>query len=185
MFLIDYLPSFYKNCDNVSSIMDAQNIEIEKIRYAILDLTNQFFLDTATWGLDLWEEEFGIVIDKSKSYEERREFLKSKKRGQGTVTKKMIKQVAESFSGGEVEVIEITNQYKFIIKFIGALGIPKNIDDFISIIEEIKPAHLAYSFEYTYITWNDLDKFNYTWDVLDNKNLTWDELETHRSKGVI
>lgn len=162
MSLIKYLPYFYKDCEEVSSIIHSENIETEKIKEVMSDLINQFFIDTATWGLELWENEFGLVTDKTKPYNERREALIAKKRGQGTVTKAMIKQVAESFAGGEVDVIEIPSEYRFIIKFVGIVGIPKNMKDFTNVIEEIKPAHLGYVFEFRFNTHKELSKLRHS-----------------------
>mgnify|MGYP001009127868 FL=1 len=116
----------------------------------------------------------------SKSNEFRRERIRAKIRGIGTVTKQMIEVVAKSYSNGEVEVIENPADYSFKIKFVGVRGIPANMADLTLTIEEIKPAHLAYTFEFTYITWAEFDGYNKSWDTWDTLNLTWDEFETYR-----
>lgn len=92
----------------------------------------------------------------------------------------MIQDVASSYSNGEVDVIEDNANYRFIIKFVGVKGIPANMADLTLTIEEIKPAHLAFEFEFTYLTWNEFDNYSKTSDEWDNLNLTWDEFETYR-----
>ena len=39
-----------------------------------------------------------------------------------------------------------------MIKFVSVLGIPPNIDDLTAAINEIKPAHLDFSYEYLFRT---------------------------------
>ena len=174
--LMKYLPYYYQTSEIMKSIQNSNSIEVGNLRYSIDDSINQFFVESATWGLNRLEGIFNIQTDINKSYEERREILKAKLRGSGTVTKEMIKNVAQAFSGGEVEVIEDNPNYNFTIKFIGVKGIPKNMQGLIEAIEDIKPAHLGYSFSYTYTTW-DLLKSNLTWNKANIK--TWNELKTY------
>lgn len=173
--LLEYLPHFlrgvleFKEWDNVSGY------EISKLNLDIKDLIAQCFIDTATWGLNLWEEQIGVLTDINKSYEERREIIKARLRGSGTVTKKMIKETAEAFSGGDVDIIEHTESYSFTVRFVGVKGIPKNMAAFIEMINTIKPAHLDYDIKYTYTVWNDIKPK--AWSNLSNK--TWNELKVY------
>lgn len=174
--LTKYVPPFiYENNEIMQAIYKSQGEELGSLLYYLEDLTNQFFIDTATWGLTYWEEEYGIVTNLNYSYEERREVVKAKKRGQGTCTKALIKNVAEAFSGGEVNVIENTAPFQFTIQFIGVKGIPKNMANLINAIDDIKPAHLGYIFKYTYTSWNYLDSKNLSYN--NSESIKWDDLE--------
>ena len=175
--LLEYLPSFYHNSDIVKAFMESSSIEVDTIKAYVEDLSKNLYVKTATWGLDLFEEELGLVTDKSISYEERRERILAKKRGNGTTTKAMIKNTAEAFSGGEVEVIEDFNDYSFVVKFVGIKGIPKNLTLFKNMIEEIKPAHLNYELAFTYTVWNMVMATDNTWSDFNSK--TWVELMTY------
>ena len=177
MNLIDMLPSFYHDSDFVKSYMSSQSIEHNFIKESIDDLVNNLYVDTATWGLDYFEEELGLTTNKSISYEERRERILAKKRGSGTTTKAMIKNTAEAFSGGEVDIIENFNDYSFIVKFVGVKGIPKNLALFKQMLEEIKPAHLNYELEFTYNIWDMIMSKNSKWNEVSNK--TWLELMSY------
>ena len=175
--LLEYLPSFYHNSDVIRSFMESNSIEVDTLKAYIEDLSKNLYVKTATWGLDLFEEELGLVTDKSISYEERRERILAKKRGNGTTTKNMVKNTAEAFSGGEVEVIENFNDYSFVVKFVGIKGIPKNLTLFKNMIEEIKPAHLNYELAFTYTVWSMVMDTDNTWNDFNNK--TWVELMTY------
>ena len=172
--LLEHLPIFYHNSNVIRSFMESNSIEVDTLKAYIEDLSENLYVKTATWGLDLFEEELGLVTDKSISYKERRERILAKKRGNGTTTKTMIKNTAEAFSGGEVEVIENFSDYSFIVKFVGVKGIPKNLALFKKMIEEIKPAHLNYELAFTYTVWSMVMAATNTWDDFSNK--TWVDL---------
>ena len=175
--LLEYLPSFYHNSDVIRSFMESNSIEVDTLKAYVEDLSKNLYVKTATWGLDLFEEELGLATDKSISYEERRERILAKKRGNGTTTKTMIKNTAEAFSGGEVEVIENFEDYSFIVKFVGVLGIPKNLTLFKDMIEEIKPAHLNYELAFTYTVWNMIMSKKAIWNDLNKE--TWVDLMSY------
>lgn len=176
--LLEYLPSYYKDSKVFAELLKAFTGEINKNNYAIYDLENQLFIDTATWGLNIWEREFSIKTDISKSLPERREVIKAKMRGSGTCTIEMIKNTALAYTNAETEVIEDNPNYTFIIKFINIKGVPPDIDSFKNTIESIKPAHIDYKLEYRYTTWGELKKS--TWGEL--KKHTWAELRTKEVK---
>lgn len=173
--LMSYLPEFYQQIRDFREMMNTEGEEIGQLWYENDDVLKQFYVSTATWGLSLWESELGMTIDPTKPIERRREQILAKIRGAGTTTKQMIKNVAAAFSGGEVDVIEYPSEYRFVVKFIGVKGIPPNMSGFIAMLEQIKPAHLAYSFEYTYTTWDMLKSL--TWEAAGTK--TWDDLKRY------
>lgn len=55
MKLIDKLPSFDRNYI-VEEIQGAYDTELNILKEDIDDTFNQLFVDTATWGLDMWED---------------------------------------------------------------------------------------------------------------------------------
>ena len=174
--LMRYLPHFYVSSTIMKAIQEAYSEEFGYVYYFLEDFLKQFLTPaTATWGLAFWEQELGLKTDTSKTYEERREITLARLRGMGTVGKDVIKRAAEAFSGGDVDVIEYPAEHRFVVKFIGTLGVPKNMVSFIEMIEDLKPAHLTYSFEYTYTWWAMLK--NLTWAQAGAR--TWNELRTY------
>lgn len=174
--LSKYVPNFISELPEMKALYDAEGSELGILNYQLEDIKKQFHIDTATWGLDWWEDKYGIEINKLSSYEDRREVVKAKKRGRGTTTIAMLKKTAIAFSGGEANVIEHNSEYRFTIHFIGIKGIPRNMQSFKDMLEIIKPAHLAYDFAYTYNTWG-MVKARGNWDI--NKPITWDEVRTY------
>lgn len=180
MNLIDLLPAFYAGSAEVKDIQGALQFWSDTVRSDRDDLMAQLNVLTATWGLNSWEKALGIETDSSRPLDFRRTRVMSKLRGSGTTTAPMIEGIAKAFSNGEVEIIEHNGGYRFEIKFTGVRGVPPNMDDLSSAIEEIKPAHLAYSFIFTYITWDDIEAYNHTWNEWEACNLTWDNFETYK-----
>ncbi|MFT8350073.1 YmfQ family protein [Clostridium saccharoperbutylacetonicum] len=175
--LTKYVPPFICQINEMKATYDVQGRELGSLNYSISDLSKQCFIDTATWGLLYWEDEYGIETNLSLSYEQRREILKAKKRGQGTTTKAMLKNAAEAFSGGEVSIIEDNENYLFVIQFVGVKGIPQNMQAFMNMLEDIKPAHLTYNFKYTYTIWNFIMEKKLNWNNIKTKN--WEELKIY------
>ena len=161
MGLIDLLPGYYKNSTQVIELQGAFEHWTDALRVAKDDLLSQINIKSATWGLSLWEKALGIETDVSKPYEFRRTRIISKLRGAGTTTKEMIQNVSESFSNGEVTIIEHTGESSFEVKFTGTIGIPPNMDDLTAAIEEIKPAHLGYSYVFIYRLHSDLSSYTH------------------------
>lgn len=179
MNLMELLPPVYEENKTMEELQEILSGKINKLANNFDTTIDQCFVDTATNLLSRYEKIYGLTVDVTKSNQFRRERIKAKARGVGTVTKKMLEEVAASYSNGEVEVIENFEDYSFIVKFVGTKGIPGNMADLTLTIKEIKPAHLAFSFEYTFLTWDEFDSYNKTWDEWDALNLTWDELEVY------
>lgn len=171
--LMKYLPTYWYEIEQMKVLQEILGMNLAEVIAFKQDLFNQMFIETATWGLSRWEKILGLPTEIEKNYEFRRERIKSKIRGSGTTTKQMIVNLASAFSNGEVEVIEHPGEYRFVVKFVGIKGIPANMKDLTSAIEEVKPAHLAFTFEYTYNYWNNLKA--YTWSALSIH--TWDKVK--------
>lgn len=168
------VPPFLLQSQVFQTLYNIENTELNAVENAINDILNQCFIDTATWGLKYWEQLLNISVDENKPAEYRRSVIKSKIRGTGTITVNLIKAVVESYSNGEVTINENVSPYTFEVKFIGAKGIPPNLDDLKKIINEIKPAHLAVQYSFTYTVWNEVK--NTTWGNI--KIGTWEQLKT-------
>lgn len=167
------IPSFYFQNEHVTNITSSMDIEVKTLQNAIEDLLKQLFVDTATWGLSDWEKLLGLKIDTTETLENRRARIKMAMRGAGTVTKDMLKNLCMSFTNGEVEIIE-NKDYTFIIKFTDIKGVPSNLTYLKDAIEEVKPAHLNFSFQYLYNTWNMIN--TKIWGDVESK--TWEQIRT-------
>lgn len=165
--LLDYLTSNYQDGINIQKLMSIIDLELGELRYYANTLGDQANIKKVTWGVNTWEEELAIDYNPTMSLESRKEVILAKIRGRGNTTKQMIINVAEAFSGGEVNVIEYPEESYFVIQFIGVRGIPRNMQSFINMLNSIKPAHLGYEFKYSFTTCQML----IDWNVI-NSDLT-------------
>lgn len=174
MELIRHLPEhIYSGEAHVTDLQNGIGKQLQSAQSARDDLLLQVRPSIATWGMQRYEREYGIEPDISKPMDQRLARWRAKRRGQGTTTKELIRLMASSFSGGEVEVTEHAARYEIEIKFVDTWGVPPNIDDLALSIREVLPAHLAFSFTYRYMVWNMLDAQNLIFDQLDAKAFDW------------
>ncbi|TGE33314.1 YmfQ family protein [Desulfosporosinus sp. Sb-LF] len=173
--LMAYLPAYLNASRTMTELQAVEAGEIGLINARRADLLNQCFIDTATWALVLWESELGIETDLSKPYEDRRQAVKAKRRGSGTVTKQMIITTVLSYTNADVQIIENPAVYTFTLKFVGIMGIPPNMANLVKTLDDIKPAHLSYTFEYSYSWWDKIAGL--TWSSCSTG--TWDALKVY------
>lgn len=156
--LFSYLPAYYEFSRVIRADVDAKGAEMDALYAALNETLEQFFVKTASWGLDRWEAELGISIDRNKPIEQRRAVIESKLRGAGTFSGRLVRSVAEAYNGGTVGVSFQPEEWAFTVQFKDTLGIPPNLADLTDVIEEIKPAHLAVRFEFKYLLIRDVDQ---------------------------
>ncbi len=177
--MLTYLPRYYETSRVMRTLLEAEGLELDKLRLALDETLNQFFVNTATWGLDRWEEELGLPVTPDQPEAERRDKIVSRLRGYGTATIAVVKQVAESYDKGAIDVVEDHAAYTITVHFVDTIGVPPNLDDLKGAVRAVVPAHLDILYEFNYFLWQELDSKNWIWDQLDALALTWDELEVY------
>jgi hypothetical protein len=155
-----YIDNINHNFDNpiTRPIIDAFEIEDKILNEYIEGTRNQFFVESATYGLDKWEKMLGISKNNN-DIQTRRENIKAKMRSRGTTSIEVIKNICEAYSYGEV-VVDHSN-YSFEINFIGSIGVPKAFAELDKTIEEIKPCHLAHTYRFRYNNHEYLSQFTH------------------------
>lgn len=151
----------YGNSPEVRDIQAGYQAALDQLVNSVDDLKEQLRVDTATWGLALWEDYFGIKPGTGQSDFTRREVIKAKMRSAGTTTVAMIKSVSEAYTNGEVEVTEDNPAYTFVITFISTRGQPPSLAELKAAIEEIKPAHLAVEYVFVYTTHSEIAAYTH------------------------
>ena len=177
---MEQLPNYYRNSIIIREVLRGLNLECDKLTNDVTDTENQFFVILADRELWRYEQDLGLTVENNLSVEARRGRILSRLRGTGTVTKQMIRNVANSFVNGEIDIIEQPSDYTFIVKFISKKGIPPRIDDVKNAIEMIKPAHLAVEYIFTYRTWQEVLNLIADWQAA--KSYSWDSLMTFDSE---
>ncbi|MCO5387787.1 MAG: YmfQ family protein [Desulfosporosinus sp.] len=174
--MVSQAPQYYQFSRIYEQIQTAQGDEYDSLEAKNEDLRDQLYIVSATWGLKYWEIPLKIPVVESDGYEIRRSRVLSRWRGIASqFSAKLIKNVCQAFSGGEVEVTLDHATYTITITFVGTAGTPPNINDLKYAVENIVHAHMGTVYEFMYTTWDDLDAQAMTFDTLDT--YTWDAIE--------
>ena len=142
MFYEQLPQEVYHDEPHVRALQDALETEYRKAREIYDDLILQMRPSTASWGLRLYEREYGIEPDATRSTTDRLAVWRAKRRGRGVTTSEVIRNIAQSFSKEPVRVVECPEEYRFSI-FLDASA-AKLQNALTRAIEEAKPAHLAF-----------------------------------------
>ena len=112
-----YLPFFLQKEKIMNDILDACSREHERLRLDIIDLFNQFFVETATWGLELWENDLDIVPDADADYASRRLAILSRLQTRHTSTVAYVTEVVNRYiTKKNAEVIEDNEHYAYELR---------------------------------------------------------------------
>ena len=141
-----YLPQFLEHDPTFAATLESLSKEHEKQRLTLMDITKQFFVKTATWGLSDWDEFLDLKPDAGDSDEKRRKSILVALQGAQTTTITRVNDIINAYGTGFVE--EHNDQYFFIIYT--STTDKASLEEMKKKIEIYKPAHLGC---YIYLGW--------------------------------
>lgn len=171
-----YLPKYYRKSHMVNLLMEIEGSQHAEFRAMTADIVANCYINTATWGLDIFEEMAGIHTDPTKDIKDRRAVLLSRYGSFGTATIPFLKEIATKFENGGMSVTNVPTEYAVEIKFDDIVGAPRNIPDIKLALEKVIPAHYEIRFKFKRTSWDALDADQYTWAGWDARNLVWDQM---------
>ena len=146
MKLIDKLPFFYEECPVTNTIQNGLSYEASTLVDKVDSTVNQLYVNSATWGIELWEK-FAGIEKTSGSLTDRRLRVIAKLTSKRTTTKEVFKELCKIYVD-EVEVDEIFEEYKILLALTekAESDLPKeyNLTEINNAIWEVKPAHLEH-----------------------------------------
>lgn len=143
--MISYLPLYLRKSKVFQNIINAEQKQIDKVDEIILDVRNQMFIETATWGLAIYEKELKLTPAAESSYEQRRAVIQARWQADNKIDRALLEAIASSILQTVVEVA-FDGRIIFSFRPDGTKEI-KNISTFYKIVEDIKPAHLPLQLE--------------------------------------
>lgn len=167
------LPGLYKDDKESVNIKEINVISksLDEVQDEVDSLEKELFIQTAEGiGLRRQEEVYQIDTDTNKPIDHRRSYVRSLMVSDDIPIPDLVKRVAESYVNGQVEVIEVFNEYLVIIKFTGAYGIPPNLDDCKKALRETIHGHLGIEYEFMYMLIKDIHGIT-TLEQLENTTL--------------
>lgn len=149
------LPAAYRRDAWVQALAQALQAQDEGQRAAAWDTAAQMFLDSMTWGLDAAEREAGLTAAPGAALADRRSALAAKWRSMtGKCDLALIQQVCDAWKNGEVEAA--FQDGVIHLQFVGAFGVPADMDGLMDAMERIKPAHLPVEYALRYLLIRDV-----------------------------
>lgn len=140
--MIKRLPLYERKNKIFQEIFKAEGKQLQILDEQILDIRNQFVVDTATWGLKIYEKELKIVVPIGSTIENRRIAIKAKMRSGGKVDRRLLEAVASAILEIPVKV-DFNGRIIFGFKPDTQKNVT-NLEYFFRSIENTKPAHLAF-----------------------------------------
>lgn len=95
--ILRYLPEFLAKDKTFKATNDADSREHNTIRIDLQDVLDQFYVKSATWGLERWEELCGITTDKTLSDSVRRSTIIAKLQNPGSVTEAFLTELINRY----------------------------------------------------------------------------------------
>lgn len=140
-----YLPKFLTNDPAFAETQRVLSWEHEQYRLKVIDFAKQFHPQTATWGLNVWEEELGLTTDTSLDLELRRARVMAKLLGTSPMTVENTNKLVNLFTDdGKAYIEELPKDG--VIRIV----IPSDVahtDEMRKSLDEMLPAHLDYNFQ--------------------------------------
>lgn len=142
--LADMLPPYYRDYKESDEYLRASDEEFARLYGNLSEVASQGYVELATWGIDMWEDMFGISKD-NRDYplEFRRKRIISMIHGTDVSSKKNLENLINGLAGvSGAKLTEDNPNYSFLTE------IPIEDSFLISEIERIidiyKPAHLGH-----------------------------------------
>ncbi|MBN2981966.1 putative phage tail protein [Cohnella algarum] len=146
--MLGYLPGFYEQSKVMASILDAQGLELDRLREALDGTLEQFFVVTATWGLRYWEETVGLPVSENDDADTRRRRILAKLRGSAPFSASVLRSVAEAYTQKPVSVTMDAAAHTIVFTFENAFITDPS---FYTQIENLIHAHLGTAFRALFV----------------------------------
>ena len=152
--MLDNLPRQYRGDPTVKALSGAIEGVLAVLETEAASVPPQISLDAVTWNLETEERLVGITPAPGATPEERRTALKSKWRAGGKLTIEQVQAVCDAWKNGEV-VVSFPGG-KIRIQFVGAYGVPVDLDALKAAVRLVIPAHLAAEYAIKYLLIRDI-----------------------------
>lgn len=137
--MLSHVPLYERKNEIFIEIFNAETNQLELLKTDIDDIRKQMIVDTATWGLAIYEKELKIPVSPDVSLDERRARIKAKWRSGGKVDRALLEAVASAILQ---TIVKVEFDGKVIFSFEPGEREIKNFGSFHRAIGEVKPAHL-------------------------------------------
>ena len=128
-------------------LLEVVGAEVEDVDDWCNEYRQQTVPQTATWALQYFEKEFGIIPDPSWSFDRRRQAIKNKMGSRRPMNPARLETIISAVTGTDVRIEENTDKNRFAVYIASA---PEFVDEKAvdSAIKKAKPVRLIYDLFY-------------------------------------
>lgn len=147
--LMKDINAIYRNDELIKQLLDSVGIELDEFNFSVDDLVAQYWTDTVTWGIPIWENLLGIKTDENKNINDRRATIEARWKSDGKSDLNLIQAICNTWKNGEVSVAFVNGQIK--LTFNSIIGVPVDLQGLLNAVDDVKPAHLAVIYVLKYL----------------------------------
>lgn len=148
------LPQQYRGDPTVQAVAAAMQGVLAAQEAEAVGVPPQMSLDKVTWDLETEERLLGITPADGATLEERRTQVKARWRSGGKLTIEQVQAVCDAWRNGEVIVTFPGSKLR--LQFVGAIGVPTDLDALVAAVQLVIPAHLALEYIFKYLLIRDI-----------------------------
>lgn len=141
------LSPIYEQSLVMNSIYEAIGSEFDNLELLNKEIELQLFPQTATWGLEFWENRVGLVRNLDEDIETRRRKVIAKLQSKYIMTPKRMSMILQSYTGADIKINENISPYTFGVELTSTQGFPRSLEDLYKRVNVIKPSHLSVSYK--------------------------------------
>jgi hypothetical protein len=174
--MFNYYPKVIQTILEFKAITDHEGQELNDLRVGLDDVIANAYLGTMLEDrIILWENVLGIRPLEGTTFEDRRETVIARIRGQGKLNTTLINNIVNVFTGGTaISWVEDSVLYVEITP-------PPNNKQFVfeNVEQELRnkvPAHLDFKVSRNYYTWGDIKDNFATWNDVQTELGTWESV---------
>lgn len=152
--MLHNLPRQYREDPTVKVLANAIQSVLEGQEAEAVTVPSQISLDAVMWNLETEERLVNITPPAGATLESRRTALKAKWRSGGKLTIEQVQAVCDAWKNGEVVVSFPNGSIRLL--FVGAYGVPVDLDALKASVRLVIPAHLAAEYVIKYLLIRDI-----------------------------
>ena len=152
--MLHNLPRQYREDPTVKVLANAIQSVLESQEAEAVTVPSQISLDAVTWNLETEERLVNITPPAGSTLDSRRTALKAKWRSGGKLTIEQVQAVCDAWKNGEVVVSFPDGSIR--LQFVGAFGVPSDLNALMTAVRLVIPAHLAVEYILKYLLIRDV-----------------------------
>ncbi|WP_010295848.1 YmfQ family protein [Clostridium senegalense] len=145
----------YENNKLMKKIYELIGVELDTSIDMTDEILKQFFPQTATWGLTIWEKRLNIPSNINENIDIRRAKVISRLQSKNKIINpQQMATVISNYTKAKIDIIEDVAPYVFEIDLVSNNGFPIDLKELYKEIIRIKPSHLGVRYKLTSINQN-------------------------------